>query len=102
MPQQIQLNLDPSAAADNEKLLKIAAGRTGLDKSEIKSLRILKKSVDARKRNIRVNLLVEVISEKEPPRENISPFQANDVTKGREVIIVGAGPAGLFAALRLI
>ena len=65
-------------------------------------LRVIKRSVDARKKNIRVNLTVEVFSGEDSAIPAISPFIPVDVTLKQEVIIIGAGPAGLFAALRLI
>jgi uncharacterized FAD-dependent dehydrogenase len=99
---QIQINLNPAAAADEAVIRKIAASLSGMDQSEISAVRVIKRSVDARKKNIRVNLTVEVFSGKDSAMPAISPFIPVDVTRKREVIIVGAGPAGLFAALRLI
>jgi uncharacterized protein len=99
---QIQINLTPSAAADESAVKKIAASLAGIDISEISSVRVIKRSVDARKKNIRVNLSVEVFSGKDSAIPSIQPFHALNVSKSKEVIIVGAGPAGLFAALRLI
>jgi uncharacterized FAD-dependent dehydrogenase len=98
----IQINLSPSVAADEQQVRKIAATLAGVNISEISSLRIIKKSVDARKKNIRINLSVEVLTGDDNPDQKISTFSPVDVSSAREVIIVGAGPAGLFAALRLI
>jgi len=102
MRKQVHLNLTPQAASDEAVIRKLSASAAGIDQSKISSVRILKKSVDARKKNIRVNLSVEVFTGEESNRPAISPFKINDVSRKREVIIVGAGPAGLFAALRLI
>ncbi|TAL67876.1 MAG: FAD-binding protein, partial [Bacteroidetes bacterium] len=102
MVKQVQINLSPAAAADEASIRKISASLAGVEQSEICSVRVLKRSVDARKKNIRVNLTVEVHSGEESAIQGISPFQSTDVSLKREVIIVGAGPAGLFAALRLI
>jgi uncharacterized FAD-dependent dehydrogenase len=99
---QVTINLSPAAAADDAAIRKISASLSGIDQSEITSVRIVKRSVDARKKNIRVNLTIEVLSGKESELPAISPFIPVDVSLGTEVIIVGAGPAGLFAALRLI
>jgi len=99
---QVQINLNPAAASDEVVIKKIAASLTGIDISEISAVRVIKRSVDARKKNIRVNLTVEVFSGEDSAIPAISPFIPADVTLMREVIIVGAGPAGLFAALRLI
>jgi len=102
MMKQVTINLTPAAAADDAAIRKISASLAGVDLPEITSIRIIKRSVDARKKNIRVNLTVEVFSGKESEIPAISPFIPVDVSLRREVIIVGAGPAGLFAALRLI
>jgi len=102
MGKLIQINLSPAAAADEAAIKKISASLAGIDQTAISGLRVIKRSVDARKKNIRVNLTVEVFSEKDSAIPSITPFIPIDVTSNREVIIVGAGPAGLFAALRLI
>jgi len=102
MGKQIQINLTPSAAADEKSIRKIAASLAGIDMEAVTALRVIKRSVDARKKNIRVNLTVEVFSGEDSSVPAINHFQPIDVSSKQEVIIVGAGPAGLFAALRLI
>ena len=102
MVKQVQINLTPAAAADETVIKKISASLSGTDQSEISAIRVIKRSVDARKKNIRVNLTVEVYSGDDSVLPAITPFIPVDVTNKKEVIIVGAGPAGLFAALRLI
>jgi uncharacterized FAD-dependent dehydrogenase len=102
MRKQVQLNLSPADASDEIRIKRSAATAAGINPDEITSLRISKRSVDARKKNIRINLTVEVSSGEESVSLQIEPFRATNVTNSREVIIVGAGPAGLFAALRLI
>ena len=102
MGKQVQINLTPSAAADETTIKKIAASLAGIDLAAVSSLRVIKRSVDARKKNIRINLTVEVFSEKDSALPEITPFNPVDVSLKQEVIIVGAGPAGLFASLRLI
>jgi uncharacterized protein len=102
MKKQVQLNLSPAEASDEVKVRRSAASAAGLKPVEITSLRISKRSVDARKKNIRINLSVEVASGEESVSLEIPPFRGKNVANSREVIIVGAGPAGLFAALRLI
>jgi uncharacterized protein len=99
---QIQINLSPAAASDEASVRKIAASLSGIDQSAISALRVIKRSVDARGKNIRINLTVEVFYGEESSSPLINPFNPIDVTHKQEVIIVGAGPAGLFAALRLI
>ena len=102
MGKLIQINLSPAAAADEAAIKKISASLSGIDQNAISGLRVIKRSVDARKKNIRVNLTVEVFSEKDSSVPLITPFIPSDVKLKQEVIIIGAGPAGLFAALRLI
>ena len=102
MVKQIQINLTPSAASDNSAIRKIAGSLSGVDPENITALRILKRSVDARKKNVRVNLTVEVFTGEDTEIPSITPFKVKDVSNKPEVIIAGAGPAGLFAALRLI
>jgi uncharacterized FAD-dependent dehydrogenase len=102
MGKQIQINLSPAAAADEASVRKIAASLSGIDINAIVNLRVIKRSVDARKKNIRVNLTVEVFSGEDSAIPAISPFIPVNVKLKQEVIIIGAGPAGLFAALRLI
>jgi uncharacterized FAD-dependent dehydrogenase len=102
MGKLVQINLAPAAASDEVVIKKISASLAGIDQSDVTALRVLKRSVDARKKNIRVNLSVEVFSGLDSAIPSINPFIHVDVTLKQEVIIVGAGPAGLFAALRLI
>jgi uncharacterized FAD-dependent dehydrogenase len=102
MGKLVQINLNPASAADEAVVKKIAASLAGIDKSEVSSVRVIRRSVDARKKNIRVNLTVEVFSGENTALPKINPFKPIDVSLKKEVIIVGAGPAGLFAALRLI
>ncbi|MCJ7447039.1 MAG: NAD(P)/FAD-dependent oxidoreductase [Bacteroidales bacterium] len=102
MVKQVQISLNPAEAADNALIRKISGKLAKIDPAEISDIRIIKRSVDARKKNIRVNLTVEVLSHGESARLLVNPFIPKNVSNQREVIIVGAGPAGLFAALRLI
>jgi uncharacterized protein len=102
MPLQVQLNLDPETAADEISVRRLCASVSKLNLSEITGIRILKRSVDARQKRIKVNLTVEVYSGSEKTEPEVKPFESRDVSERQEVIIAGAGPAGLFAALRLI
>jgi uncharacterized protein len=102
MPKKVILSLDPEAAADDSVIRKTAAAIVKTDQADLNGIRIIRRSVDARQRIIKVNLIVEVFSGNEPVSPPLSPFIANNVSSCREVLIAGAGPAGLFAALRLI
>jgi hypothetical protein len=73
----------------------------GIAESEITHLDVFRRSIDARSRNVRINLGVRVYVGEEPVDERVV-YEYPDVSKAPEVVIVGAGPAGLFAALRLI
>lgn len=64
-------------------------------------MRIIRRSVDARRADIKINLTVQIIGPEEPI-EVIPPLKVRDVTRAREVLVAGSGPAGLFAALSLI
>ena len=66
------------------------------------SVRILRRSIDARQRTIFVNLKVRVYINEQPQGDEYVPVEYPDVSGKPQVIVVGAGPGGLFAALRLI
>jgi uncharacterized FAD-dependent dehydrogenase len=102
MGRLVTLNLDPATAADETAVRKISASLTGLAIQDITFLRIIKKSVDARGKKIRINLSVELFTGKEAEVPEIPPFRPAELKGGRDTIIIGAGPAGLFAALRLL
>lgn len=102
MPKLVHLNLDPVQAADPETIKKLSGLQAKVDPSDILAVKIIKRSVDARKKNIRVILTVEIFTSGEEVLSRIKPFIPLNVSKSREVLIIGAGPAGLFAALRLI
>jgi len=100
MRQELNMVLDPSEAYNEEILKKIIAQKFAVDESEI-MIRIIRRSIDARHPNIKVNLSLEVFID-ETPASRIGEFRYQDVFSKKEVIIVGSGPAGLFAALKLI
>lgn len=101
MPQLITLVLTPRQAADTRSHASLVARRMGIREEDIALLRTVKRSVDARQRQVKVNLTLEVYVDCEP--QPAAPhFDYPDISRATEVIVVGAGPAGLFAALRLI
>ncbi|MFH0843250.1 MAG: NAD(P)-binding protein [Bacteroidota bacterium] len=102
MPGLVNLVLKPEEAAGETTIRRYAAAALNIPSSSISELRIVKRSVDARQRNIKINLTVEIFTIGEPPATEPEPFHSNNVSCRQEIIIVGAGPAGLFAALRLI
>ncbi|GHV68382.1 NAD-utilizing dehydrogenase [Bacteroidia bacterium] len=102
MYREIQIRLLPSEAIHEEAVVAALAKQLGVNRARIKHTEILKRSVDARHRPVVLNLSVGVhlddIEKKEPAF--LPAYQ--DVSDKEPIIIVGAGPAGLFAALRLI
>ncbi|MFN8241054.1 MAG: NAD(P)/FAD-dependent oxidoreductase [Bacteroidales bacterium] len=102
MIRQVNLSLSPQAAADEEKVVRLILANAGENSGDNATVRILKKSVDARSRNIKINITAEVISGDDLVADTIPLFVQRDVSRSEEVLIIGAGPAGLFAALRLI
>jgi uncharacterized FAD-dependent dehydrogenase len=101
MVRQLQLVLSPYDAASDSLVRGIAADELGIAQERISGFKVKKKSVDARSRRIRVNLSIEVFID-EPVQELKMVWEPHDVSKADPVIVIGAGPAGLFAALRLI
>jgi uncharacterized FAD-dependent dehydrogenase len=103
MQQQITLKVLPSEAADEAAIKKMLSAATGKKESTISGFQTLKKSIDARSKDIRVNLSLNVFIDEPFHSRPGSFFEFKDVTKApKKVVIIGAGPAGLFAALRLI
>ena len=103
MIENLDLRVDPRTA--HEKLLLTAAISTqlGIDANRIKHITVTRRSIDARQRRVMVNLSVAVYIDNMP--ENVSliqPVHYQNVADAKKVIVVGAGPAGLFAALKLI
>lgn len=102
MIQEFQLRTLPEQAANEQSLKQFISREKGLDARTIHALRILKRSIDARQRTIYVNLKVRLYINEVPQEEEFTRTIYNKVEGRPEVIVVGAGPGGLFAALRLI
>ena len=100
MTYDYQIRVLPEVAADSERIKGYLFEEKGL--SNISALRILKRSIDARQRTISVNLTVRVYVNEEPTELEYTPIAYPCVDGKPQVIVVGAGPGGLFAALRLI
>ncbi|TND09322.1 MAG: FAD-dependent dehydrogenase [Bacteroidetes bacterium] len=97
----LQLNLSPQLAYDEAALREYIAQYLAVDSPRIAGIKLLKRSIDARKRPIKVVVQLEAYVD-EPLPEHAFRFDYPDVSRAEEVIIIGSGPAGLFAALRLI
>lgn len=102
MLKQLNIRVAPNIAADERLLTRYAAGETGIDARTVKGLRIRRRSIDARQRQIYINLSIDLYINEMPPRLDFEPIYYGDVSRAPRVIVVGAGPGGLFAALRLI
>ena len=102
MTQELQIRILPEQAASEQSIKQYVAREKGLDARTIKAVRTLKRSIDARQRTIYVNLTVRLYINELPTDDEYVETYYPMVDEGPEVIVVGAGPGGLFAALRLI
>jgi len=102
MQKELDLTLSPQAAADHARLTVQVSQALGITPERISALRVLRRSVDARRRHIIVNLKVNAVFDEPGPAFKAATFSYPDVSSKDPVAVVGAGPAGLCAALRLI
>lgn len=102
MQTQITLELSPEAAADEALVKRAAAKKAGLDPESITAVETVKRSIDARKREIKILLRLDIYVGERPKPPVTPQFTYRDVRNAKRAIIIGAGPAGLFAALRMI
>ena len=102
MTQEYQIRVQPHVAANEQSLRCYLADEYGFDVRTVTAVRILRRSIDARQRTIFVNLKVRVYINEQPQQDEYVHTDYPDVSEAPQVIVVGAGPGGLFAALRLI
>jgi len=103
MPQEHLLQVSPEIASNTQLLKQHIAKTIRIPQQEIEHISILKRSYDARQKAVKVNLKVSVFLKGEEFQElKIALPDYPDVSNSQEVIVIGAGPAGLFAALKLI
>ena len=102
MTNEYQIRVVPEIAAQEDRLKAYLADEQGIDARTIFGVRILKRSIDARQRQIYVNLKVRVYINEQPHDDEFIRTEYPHVEGRPQVIVVGAGPGGLFAALRLI
>ena len=102
MTGEYQIRVLPQVAANEQNLKAWLADEYGFDVRTCTAVRILKRSIDARQRTIFVNLKVRVYINEQPADDAYQHVEYGDVSDRPQVIVVGAGPGGLFAALRLI
>lgn len=103
MTEEFQLRVDPRTAADNDRIAAFVASQQRIARGRIKLVQIVRRSIDARQRKVMVNLTVRCYIDEIPTDTSLyEPHVYGDVRNARQVVVVGAGPGGLFAALRLI
>lgn len=102
MIHELQLRVTPETAANEARLKQYLNLEKGIDARQIQAIRILKRSIDARQRTIFVNLKIRVYQNEIPTDDAYQHTTYPNVEGKPQVIVVGAGPGGLFAALRLI
>ena len=102
MTNEYQIRVQPQVAANEQALRSWLADEYGFDVRTVTAVRILRRSIDARQRTIFVNLKVRVFINEQPTDDEYQHTEYPDVSERPQVIVVGAGPGGLFAALRLI
>ena len=102
MIKELQIRVTPQVAATESLLKDWLANECAIDSRTIVAVRILRRSIDARQRTIFVNLKVRMFVNEQPSDDEYVRNEYRDVSNGKPVVVVGAGPGGLFAALRLI
>ena len=102
MKNEYKVRVQPQVAANEQQLKSWLADEYGFDVRTVCGVRSLKRSIDARQRQIFVNLKVRVYVNEMPADDEYQHTEYRDVSDCPQVIVVGAGPGGLFAALRLI
>lgn len=102
MIRDVQLRLTPEQAADAMSIRKAVSNKENIDVSDLSAVRVLRKSIDARRFPVVVDLSVRAYVGESPTDDDFPRVVFNDVSDRPQVIVVGAGPGGLFAALRLI
>lgn len=99
MTKELTLRILPQQAYNEENIISYLQHEMGICPQAV---RVLKRSIDARQRTVYVNLTVRIYINEEPEELEYTPTEYHDVSDRPVVIVVGAGPGGLFAALRLI
>jgi len=99
----LEIAVSPEIAANLEQLKRLVSQKTGIKLSDINHIRILKRSIDGRSKRVVIRLKLEIFSGNSKfEKETIRFDYKKTEKKSREILIVGAGPAGLFAALKCL
>ncbi|MCU0432989.1 MAG: FAD-dependent monooxygenase [Bacteroidia bacterium] len=101
MIRQLDLVVSPQIAYHDGHLRGHLCEYLSVSDESLTGWRLVRRSIDARNRQIKVNLRLEVFID-EPLQNDLPQWPLRDVSKAKPVLIVGAGPAGMFAAMRLI
>ena len=102
MIQEYQIRVLPVVASSEQNIRQFVAEDKGIDVRTINAVRVLKRSIDARQRTIFINLTVRVYINELPQDDEYVSTEYGDVSSKPAVVVVGEGPGGLFASLRLI
>jgi hypothetical protein len=102
MVKEIQLRVQLKEEKLNDILLKKAARYLSIHPNTISGIKVLRKSIDARKKDVVFNYKVAVYINEAVPEQSEYQFEYKDVSKAKKVHIVGFGPAGMYAALRCL
>ena len=102
MIKELQVRILPEQAASEQDICKYVSSEYAIAPKDICAVRVLRRSIDARQRTIFVNLKLQVFVNEQPSDEGYTHTDYPNVEDRPSAIVVGAGPGGLFAALRLI
>ncbi|MDR0758016.1 MAG: NAD(P)/FAD-dependent oxidoreductase [Tannerella sp.] len=103
MIKELHLRILPEEAINEHTLRQAVCRETGDAAERIRAVRVLKRSTDARQRVIRIHVDLRVFIDEEPDSDEYRAIASyGDVSERKAAVVVGAGPCGLFAALRLI
>lgn len=102
MIKELQIRVVPQVADSEQSITDYVSKELSLDKRTVKAVRVLKRSIDARQRQVFINLTLRVFINEQPQDDGYERTRYPDVSNAPQAVIVGAGPCGLFAALRLI
>jgi len=102
MIKKISFQVAPDKSENKSYLIKNIANKLSIKSKNINHIEIIKRSIDARRKRIKINLIVDVYINQNFQHKLKNNIKYQDVSEKEKIIIIGAGPAGLFAALKLI
>jgi uncharacterized protein len=102
MIKTLNIYLSPENADEDWAIEQAIVQQLNINEAALFAFKIVKRSIDARKYQIKINLIIEAYINEEPPVALEKKELYKNVSSGKSVIVIGAGPAGLFAALQLI